>query len=192
MIQNCTFNPKYHHFKVSLDNLGVVVCNEFTHSSTETVDLKKIGVSIVQEIPEVIPPPGIPIDRQKYLYEQIRMLCEPEYADTTCPQPQSNHQILKWKSQIVHPQLSVQDYVVTTGYRDIQKLFAEKLHAPYFYKNKFCPLLTHSLLFHPILFCRITNNSIHFFSRHAKRSRDFDNKIFLTKMITILAELLAV
>ena len=51
---------------------------------------------------------------------------------------------------------------------------------------------THSLLFHPILFCRITNNSIHFFSRHAKRSRDFDNKIFLTKIITILAKLLAV
>ena len=45
-------------------------------------------------------------------------------------------------------------------------------------------LLTHSLLFHPILFCRITNNSIHFFSRHAKRSRDFDNKNFLTKIIT--------
>ena len=35
--------------------------------------------------------------------------------------------------------------------------------------------LTHPLLFHPILFCRITNNLIHFFSRHAKRSHDFDN-----------------
>ena len=43
---------------------------------------------------------------------------------------------------------------------------------------------THSLLFHPILFCRITNNSIHFFSRHAKRSRNFDNKNVLTKIIT--------
>lgn len=82
---------KYHHFKVSCDNLGVVVCNEFAHSSTETVDIKKIGVSIsVQEMPQVIPPPGIPVDRQKYLYEQIRVFCEPEYADSTCPQPQLN------------------------------------------------------------------------------------------------------
>ena len=38
---------KYHHFKVSRDNLGVVVCNEFTHSSTETVDIKKIGCLLV-------------------------------------------------------------------------------------------------------------------------------------------------
>ena len=58
----------------------------------EKVDIKKPGVSIsVQEMPEVIPPPGIPMERQKYLYEQIRMFCEPEYADITCPQPDSNN-----------------------------------------------------------------------------------------------------
>ena len=42
-------------------------------------------------------------------------------------------------------------------------------------------LLTHSLLFHPILFCRITNNLIYFFSSHAKRSGNFDNKNHFNK-----------
>ena len=82
---------KYHHFKVSHDNLGVVELHAFAHSSVETVDIQKTGISInLQEMPEVIPPPGIPIERQKYLYEQIRVFCEPEYADITCPQPESN------------------------------------------------------------------------------------------------------
>ena len=40
---------------------------------------------------------------------------------------------------------------------------------------------THSLLFHPILFCRITNNLIYFFSSHAKRSGNFDNKNHFNK-----------
>lgn len=82
---------KYHHFKVSHDNLGVVEIYEFSNSSKETVDIRKPNVSIgLQERPEEISPPGINIERQKYLYEQIRMFCEPEYADITCPQPQLN------------------------------------------------------------------------------------------------------
>ena len=60
-------------------------------SSTEEVNILKTDVSIdLQELPEVIPPPGIPLERQKYLYEQIRMFCEPEYTDITCPQPELN------------------------------------------------------------------------------------------------------
>ena len=44
---------------------------------------------------------------------------------------------------------------------------------------------THSLLFHPILFCRITNNLIYFFSSHAKRSSNFDNKNHFYKNVTV-------
>ena len=56
---------KYHHFKVSRDHLGIVELQEFTHSSMEKVDIQKPGVSIsVQEMPEDIPPPGIPTERR--------------------------------------------------------------------------------------------------------------------------------
>ena len=62
------------------------------HSSTEQVNIMKTDMSIdLQEMPQVIPPPGIPPERQKYLYEQIRMFCELEYADITCPQPELNN-----------------------------------------------------------------------------------------------------
>ena len=59
-------------------------------SSIEEVNSLKTDVSIdLQELPEVILPPGIPPERQKYLYEQ-RLFCEPEYTDITCPQPELN------------------------------------------------------------------------------------------------------
>ena len=41
---------------------------------------------------------------------------------------------------------------------------------------------THSLLFCPILFCRIPINLIGFFSMHAKRFSDFHKKNFSTKI----------
>ena len=42
-------------------------------SSTEEVNILKTDVSIdLQEWSEVIPPPGIPPEWQKYLYEQIK------------------------------------------------------------------------------------------------------------------------
>ena len=40
-------------------------------------------------MPEVIHPLGISPDRQKYLCEEIRKFCEPEFADVTCPRPDS-------------------------------------------------------------------------------------------------------
>ena len=83
---------KYHHFKFSSSKPGDIELNEFVHSSTEQVNIMKTDMSIdLQEMPQVIPPPGIPPERQKYLYEQIRMFCELEYADITCPQPELNN-----------------------------------------------------------------------------------------------------
>ena len=41
-----------------------------------------------------------------------------------------------------------------------------------------CACITHSLLFCPILFCRIPINLIGFFSMHAKRFSDFHKKVF--------------
>ena len=62
----------------SRNNLGVVELHEFAHSSMEKVDIQKPGISIsLQEMPEVISPPRIPMERQKYLYEQIRLFCDP-------------------------------------------------------------------------------------------------------------------
>ena len=54
------------------------------------MNILKTEVSIdLQEMPKVIPPPGIPPERQRYLYKQIRTFYETEYADITCPQIES-------------------------------------------------------------------------------------------------------
>lgn len=93
----------YHHFKHSSSKPGVVELNGFVQSSTEEVNILKTDVSIdLQEMPKVIPPPGIPPERQKYLYKQIRIFCEPEYADITCPQ-------LKLKSETDQLAVSVEE-----------------------------------------------------------------------------------
>ena len=64
---------------------------EFADSDTTTVDIRKTGVEMdCSQLPECIIPPGLSLDRQTYLYEQIRVFCEPEYADVTCPMPTSS------------------------------------------------------------------------------------------------------
>ena len=79
---------KYHHFCIRSENPGVVELKEFVNSPTVLVNISKPGSDICStDMPETINPPGIPLDRQKYLFEQIHMFCEPEYADITCPEP---------------------------------------------------------------------------------------------------------
>ena len=79
---------KYHHFHVSSKNPGTVELKEFSNSSRVMVDILKAGAEVNQlEMPQRIPPPGISLERQNYLFEQIRVFCEPEYADITCPEP---------------------------------------------------------------------------------------------------------
>ena len=64
---------------------------EFADSDTTTVDISKTGVEIDRsQLPECIIHPGLSLDRQTYLYEQIRVFCEPKYADVTCPMPTSS------------------------------------------------------------------------------------------------------
>jgi len=79
---------KYQHFYVSSKNPGIIELKEFADSDKTIVDIRKTGVDIDPlQMPEVIIPPGLSLDRQTYLYEQIREFCEPEYADITCPKP---------------------------------------------------------------------------------------------------------
>ena len=79
---------KYQHFYFSSNNPGMVELRECADSEKITVDIRKPRMEIdLSHMPSLIIPPGIPLDRQTYLYEQIRVFCEPEYADITCPPP---------------------------------------------------------------------------------------------------------
>lgn len=109
--------------------------HEYAHSSMQKVDIQKPGISIsLQEMPEVISPTRIPMERQKYLYEQI-MFCDPEYADITRPQPESNdlHQPNAGVEQSSSPPSAKRarlcGHCRLPGYT---KLSMEKLHVPNF------------------------------------------------------------
>ena len=79
---------KYQHFHVSSKNPGIVELEELADSERTAVDIRKAGMEIdPSQMPTLITSPGLSLDRQTYLYEQIRVFCEPEYADATCPMP---------------------------------------------------------------------------------------------------------
>lgn len=52
-----------------------------TEERTVTVDIPSDG------FPDQIFPEGLPIDRQQYLYNEIREFCRPGTEDLVCPKP---------------------------------------------------------------------------------------------------------
>ena len=79
---------KYHHFRMSSSQPGVVFLKE--HSDTPEVKLsllKQSWTPTKEELPNVVPPKGLSAERQWYLYDQIRPYCPDEDKDATCPMP---------------------------------------------------------------------------------------------------------
>jgi hypothetical protein len=80
----------YHHFRMSGRELGVVYAREYCDSVEQRFELLKVDVEVIKNsgLPSPIVPPGMSVDRQWYLYEQIRSLCSSNLAGSiTCPEP---------------------------------------------------------------------------------------------------------
>ena len=79
---------QYHQFNFT--EAGTVVCKQYSDSQGKSVSLLQNPWSPTHnELPDIIPPPGLSLERQWYLYEKIRPFCEPQYQDITCPLPSS-------------------------------------------------------------------------------------------------------
>ena len=79
---------QYHQLQFSSTTPGTVVCKDYSDSEGTTISLLKNPWSPLSTVlPPVIPPPGLSLEREWYLYEKIRPFCEPRYQDTTCPLP---------------------------------------------------------------------------------------------------------
>ena len=95
---------KYQHFYFSSKYPGIVKLQENASSEKIAVDITKPKVKIDHtQMPKLIIPTGLSIDRQTYLYEQIRVFCEPEYADVTCPPPNNIPTISEVSSEASAP-----------------------------------------------------------------------------------------
>ena len=65
---------KYHHFIVSKENPGKIVCKEFADSPEVQIALLKhptTACPITNDLPEIVTSKGLDLQRQWYLCEQI-------------------------------------------------------------------------------------------------------------------------
>ena len=83
----------YHHFKMSSKNPGRLIIKEKVEAKETIIDLLKKELILHEENlfagqPEKLIPLGLSIERQWYLYDQIRMHIPDENdKDSTCPKP---------------------------------------------------------------------------------------------------------
>ena len=68
---------KYHHFRFSKNEPGIVYCKEYAGSPEEAVVLLKHQAVILPPTvrPSKITPEGLSEDRKRYLYREIRQFC---------------------------------------------------------------------------------------------------------------------
>ena len=80
---------QYQHFIFSATHPGVVTLKEHSNSSEETFTMLDSGSwsPVASELPPLIKPSGLPLERQWYLHKQIRPYCREGTEDLTCPKP---------------------------------------------------------------------------------------------------------
>lgn len=78
-----------HHFRFEAKSPGMVfVKNSSTDSEKKIKLVKHTSWSpSSSDLPEKIVPPGLPLERQWYLYEKIREFCSEEAKNIVCPKP---------------------------------------------------------------------------------------------------------
>lgn len=79
---------QYHHFRFSSSHPNVVFVRE--HADTEEISLtitKNDWKPDSDELPHVLHPKGLTVERQWYLHDSIRPFCPDESKDVACPRP---------------------------------------------------------------------------------------------------------
>ena len=77
---------QYHHLHVSREAPGTVSLKLAANCEEEQLLLLKDGWAPSRdELPAVIPPPGLTIERQWYLHDHIRAYCSESTRDIVCP-----------------------------------------------------------------------------------------------------------
>lgn len=75
----------YHHFRFTKS--GDVFCKKYVDSEEVKQSIFKNGAVLPTELPPVIKSPGLPAQRQWYLFEQIREFVSEPFQDTVTPKP---------------------------------------------------------------------------------------------------------
>ena len=79
---------KYQHFHFDSSLPGIVTVQEHCDSAKTSIPiLKDKWMPLRETLPQQIFPKGLSVERQWYLYEQIRSFCPESDKNTTCPLP---------------------------------------------------------------------------------------------------------
>lgn len=80
---------KFHHFRFSKENPGMVFYREFVSSPEQSFKLLKRNVILPSpsSLPNEINPDGLTEERKNYLYHEIRQFCKPGTEDLVAPAP---------------------------------------------------------------------------------------------------------
>ena len=80
----------YQYFRMSAEEPGIVKCFTELTKPPVIVNIFRQGVtSSSNDLPEVIHPIGLSLQRQKYLYDEIREFCLAGTEDSVAPKPQA-------------------------------------------------------------------------------------------------------
>ena len=79
----------YQHFRFAAATPGRVFCKEYSDSKEVAVKLLRRDsfTPAIGMLPPIIPPQGLSLDRQTYLFEKIREFCDADQQDRVCPRP---------------------------------------------------------------------------------------------------------
>ena len=76
---------RYHHFSFNSDTPGTVIVKLHPDTESKELQLLKNNWSAFESGPDVIPPKGLSLNRQWYLFDQIRQFCPDGTKDLVCP-----------------------------------------------------------------------------------------------------------
>ena len=77
-----------HHFRFCASNPGVVYVKYSSDDDEKQIKLLKAPWDpTLHDMPAIIQPPGLTVERQWYLYNKIREFCPDEVKDIVCPKP---------------------------------------------------------------------------------------------------------
>lgn len=77
----------YHHFHFNSSSLGTAIVKQFCDSPAISYKLSTTSSwnPSPATLPPVIPPPGLPEERQVYLYQKLRQFCREDVQDIVYP-----------------------------------------------------------------------------------------------------------
>ena len=79
-----------HHFEFQASQPGTVHCRQALESPVQEFQLfadvqKAEEIKMDGLMPDILPPPGLPLEQRRYLAQNIRKFCRGEVQDVVCP-----------------------------------------------------------------------------------------------------------